>query len=173
MDIKLLRRVAAGEVSPEQAAALLSTPAKRGRPKKTRFGFKQPDGSTAFPEPQYRRKLSAREAAIARHYLERIDTGARPMVAMRDTLKIFSTRKARLEAASVIVHVRLLKQRRARNRELSRAVREMLESFSAVSAARRMWKRIEQERRAAMRVANIGISVAARADIGFDMGQKK
>ncbi len=145
MDIELLRRVAFGELTPEQAAELLTPPPKRqrGRPKKpppTLIYLRAEDGTrTCITPTKKRRKVSPNEAVIAAFYLKQRRQGLTGLRAMDATLKRFSTKKNHLEASTIRAYVRDYRRDRKR-------------------AA--MWQRMREEAFAAMREALIRSSYA-------------
>lgn len=110
----LLRDVAAGKLSPEQAAALINPPPKkRGRPKKVtrRIGFRQPDGSTwCPPPPKHQRKLTRRAIAVGKFYTGLLAQGHPAKEVMWRTLKRFHKPKQPLGERAVFHYVRSYRQ---------------------------------------------------------------
>jgi len=102
----ILARLKAGEITEDQADAelnrMLNPPKRgRGRPKKGRLFIRGENGVVVELSSRYRRNPSRRELEIGRHYVEQVEAGTKPMVAMQNTLKRFSPRRSPLEDSSV------------------------------------------------------------------------
>jgi len=121
----ILSRLKAGEISEDQADAeierLLNPPKRgRGRPKKPRFFVRDSNGEPVELRSRYRRKPSQRELTIGRHYVDQVEAGTKPMIAMRNTLKQFSTKHKPLEDSSVRRYAGLFKKWRQQQIEWRR-----------------------------------------------------
>lgn len=141
----ILELLKAGDLTLDQAERELDRlqPPKRmrGRPKKPRICIRGEDGQLVKLLGRYRRKLSQREAEIARFYLGFIAGGAEPMVAMEETLKKYRTRRSSLEADSIRVYVYLFKKARAAIKRRKHQIQAAMDDLSGVRLAADILKR--------------------------------
>lgn len=138
---EILRRVYAGEITPEQAEQKLKP--KRGRPKK------YPDKNTQRQDGdggvtlgitlapcRSRARETPRNLAIGKHYVDQVDSDIKPMKAMWNTLKLYHSKRSPLSAGTVSKYATAWRKRRQRDiirrKGMLEAIRKGMEALNAM-----------------------------------------
>ncbi len=148
----ILRRVAAGEMTPDQAKERLKP--KRGRPKKYLDRSVQPQDGEAIHGirlgPLKSMALETpRNLAIGEHYVDQVESGIRPMMALRKTLEKYHTKRSPLSAGTVQKYATVFRKRRQRHmishKGMLEAIRKGMDQLSGVALARKLFSELPED----------------------------
>ena len=116
---EILQKVAAGEITPDQAKKAIKP--KRGRPPKKRgIYIRREDGSLFEMISPANAKARAKETPLAleigKFYVDHVESGITPVVAMSKTLRKYSTKRNHIEDSTVRKYATYWRRRRERDR---------------------------------------------------------
>ena len=131
---EILARLKSGEITEEEADTALErlmNPPKRGRgrPETPKMFLRGANGERVELRGRKRRKASRRELEIGGDYVRQVEAGIKPMLAMRNTLKKFSTKRNPLEGSSVRRYAGYYKQYRKEQAEHFKRWHEFRRAF--------------------------------------------
>lgn len=118
---EILRQLASGEITPDQAKKVIKSKPKRGRPPKKRSIYTRLEDGSWFPlvtpaMEKARAIETPRVLAIGKYYVDQIESDIDARVAMSATLKKFSTKRNHIELSTVSKYATLWRKRRNRDR---------------------------------------------------------
>ena len=135
---EILRQLASGEITPDQAKKVIKP--KRGRPiKHGGVYISREDGSRSELISPSKAKARAKETPLAleigKFYVDQVESGITPVVAMSKTLRRYSTKRNHIEDSTVRKYATYWRKRRERYRlsvdGMMDAIRKGMEALNA------------------------------------------
>ena len=135
---EIRRRIASGEIKSDQVRQALKP--KRGRPQKRKGMYIRRDDGTFAPlitpeQARKRAKETPKALEIGKFYVDLVESGTAPVMAMSKTLRQYSTKLNHIEDSTVRKYATYWRGRRERDRirrvGMLEAIRKGMEALNA------------------------------------------